>query len=50
MLTEVVNYVSQKYNLEIVGKVVLNGIRAFTLMVLLLNIIMTFLNMGLVAI
>jgi membrane-associated protease RseP (regulator of RpoE activity) len=50
MLTEVINYISQRYNSEIVGKVVLNGIRAFALMVLLLNIILTFLNMGLVAI
>ncbi|MFX1519066.1 MAG: site-2 protease family protein [Promethearchaeota archaeon] len=50
MLTEVINYISERYDSKMIGKAALNGIRAFALMVLLLNIILTFLNMGLVAI
>jgi membrane-associated protease RseP (regulator of RpoE activity) len=51
MLTEVIGYLDLKINnFKIIGKVILNGIRSFALMVLLLNIILTFVNMGLVSI
>ncbi|MFX1466992.1 MAG: site-2 protease family protein [Promethearchaeota archaeon] len=51
MLTEVIGYFSLKFNnFKIIGKVILNSIRSFALMVLILNIVLTFLNMGLVTI
>jgi membrane-associated protease RseP (regulator of RpoE activity) len=51
MLTEVIGYFGLKFNnFKLLGKVILNSIRSFALLVLLLNIILTFVNMGLVSI